>query len=154
MAFRTSGAFVWIVSASCCRSLSRLRVAHRSPGVDEAARRAAGGSTPTLHQLPWQHRQGRTERPGSDPIDAVLRDRLGASIGPAMRATAPSHAAPLTQAQIVDLAHFLRQRIEAVTRNRTLLSTLTSFSPSFLLLHNAFFPHLLSTPPSQSNLPG
>ena len=36
-----------------------------------------------------------------------------------MRATASSHAASLTQVQIVDLSHFLRQRIEAVTRNRT-----------------------------------
>jgi mono/diheme cytochrome c family protein len=36
-----------------------------------------------------------------------------------MRASASSHAASLTQAQIVDLSHFLRQRIEAVTRNRT-----------------------------------
>jgi cytochrome c oxidase cbb3-type subunit III len=50
---------------------------------------------------------------------AVLRDRLGSAIGPAMRAAAPSHPASLTTAQIVDLSHFLAQRVDAVVRNRT-----------------------------------
>jgi mono/diheme cytochrome c family protein len=49
----------------------------------------------------------------------VLRDRLGSSIGPALRATPSAHAAALTAAQVTDLAQFLRQRIEAVARNRT-----------------------------------
>jgi len=49
----------------------------------------------------------------------VLRDRLGSGIGPAMRATPASHDARLTPDQIVDLSHFLRERIEAVVRNRT-----------------------------------
>ena len=48
----------------------------------------------------------------------VLRDRLGSGIGPAMRATAASHPATLAPEQIVDLSHFLRERIEAVARNR------------------------------------
>jgi cytochrome c oxidase cbb3-type subunit 3 len=50
---------------------------------------------------------------------AVLRDRLGSHIGPAMRAAAASHQASLTAGQIVELSHFLRDRVEAVTRNRT-----------------------------------
>ncbi len=50
---------------------------------------------------------------------AVLRDRLGSHIGPAMRTTAASHTAALTAAQVVDISHFLRDRVEAVTRNRT-----------------------------------
>jgi len=50
---------------------------------------------------------------------AVLRDRLGSHIGPAMRAAAASHQAALTADQIVDVSHFLRDRVEAVTRNRT-----------------------------------
>jgi len=49
----------------------------------------------------------------------VLRDRLGSGIGPAMRATPVSHPAALTAEQILDLSHFLRERIEAVARNRT-----------------------------------
>ncbi len=50
---------------------------------------------------------------------AVLRDRLGSHIAPAMRAAPASHQASLTDGQIADLSHFLRERIEAVTRNRT-----------------------------------
>ena len=50
---------------------------------------------------------------------AVLRDRLGSHIGPAMRAAAASHTATLTAEQVIDLSHFLRDRVEAVTRNRT-----------------------------------
>jgi len=49
----------------------------------------------------------------------VLRDRLGTGVGPAMRATPGSHAATLTPDQVVDVSHFLRERIEAITRNRT-----------------------------------
>jgi mono/diheme cytochrome c family protein len=50
---------------------------------------------------------------------AVLRDRLGSHIGPAMRATPAAHQASLTAAEIVDLSHFLRDRVEAIARNRT-----------------------------------
>jgi cytochrome c oxidase cbb3-type subunit III len=50
---------------------------------------------------------------------AVLRDRLGSHIAPAMRAAAAAHQAVLTTPQLVDLSHFLRDRVEAVTRNRT-----------------------------------
>lgn len=47
----------------------------------------------------------------------VLRDRLGNLIGPAIRASA-AHQATLTQAEIVDLSHFIHQRVEAVASNR------------------------------------
>ena len=59
-----------------------------------------------------------TER-GPDLIrsTAVLRDRLGSGIGPAIRPSA-SHQAVLTDAQIVDLSHFLHQRVEAIVGNR------------------------------------
>jgi mono/diheme cytochrome c family protein len=50
---------------------------------------------------------------------AVLRDRLGSHITPAMRAASASHQASLTDEQVADLSHFLRERIEAVARNRT-----------------------------------
>lgn len=50
---------------------------------------------------------------------AVLRDRYGSHLGPAMQATPSSHAAALGAEQVVDLSHFLRQRIEAIARNRT-----------------------------------
>jgi mono/diheme cytochrome c family protein len=47
----------------------------------------------------------------------VLRDRLGNGIGPAIR-TSATHQATLTQAEIVDLSHFLHQRVEAIVSNR------------------------------------
>jgi cytochrome c oxidase cbb3-type subunit 3 len=49
----------------------------------------------------------------------VLRDRLGNGIGPAIKKGA--HRDPistLTEAQIVDLSHFIHQRVEAVASNR------------------------------------
>jgi len=47
----------------------------------------------------------------------VLHDRLGNEIGPAMK-TLASHPRDLTQAQVVDLSHFLHQRIETTSSNR------------------------------------
>jgi mono/diheme cytochrome c family protein len=47
----------------------------------------------------------------------VMRDRLGNGIGPAVRKSA-AHQAALTEAQVVDLSHFLHQRIESVATNR------------------------------------
>jgi cytochrome c oxidase cbb3-type subunit III len=47
----------------------------------------------------------------------VLRDRLGNGIGPAIRKGGP-HQASLTDAQIVDLSHFIHQRVESIASNR------------------------------------
>jgi mono/diheme cytochrome c family protein len=47
----------------------------------------------------------------------VLRDRLGDGIGPAVRSLS-EHPAELTGAQIVDLSHFLHERIESIATNR------------------------------------
>ena len=47
----------------------------------------------------------------------VLRDRLGNGIGPAIRKGA-DHQATLTDAQVVDLSHFLHQRVESTASNR------------------------------------
>ena len=60
-----------------------------------------------------------TER-GPDLIRSVivLRDRLGNGIGPAIKPSA-SHQAVLTGEQVVDLSHFLHQRIESIASNRT-----------------------------------
>jgi len=58
-----------------------------------------------------------TER-GPDLIRSivVLRDRMGNGIGPALKSAA--HQARLTNEQIVDLSHFLHQRIESIASNR------------------------------------
>lgn len=47
----------------------------------------------------------------------VLRDRLGSGIGPALRPSA-THQAELAEAQVVDLSHFLHQRVESIAVNR------------------------------------
>lgn len=47
----------------------------------------------------------------------VLRDRLGNGIGPAIR-KGGAHPATLTDAQVVDLSHFIHQRVEAIASNR------------------------------------
>ena len=47
----------------------------------------------------------------------VLRDRLGNGIGPAVRPGGP-HQTRLTDAQVVDLSHFLHQRVESIASNR------------------------------------
>jgi cytochrome c oxidase cbb3-type subunit III len=52
----------------------------------------------------------------------VLRDRLGNGIGPAIRKN--PHQATLTDTQIVDLSHFLHQRVESVASNRNARETL------------------------------
>ena len=59
-----------------------------------------------------------TER-GPDLIRSavVLRDRLGNGIGPAIRPSA-THTSVLTGPQIVDLSHFIHQRVEAIATNR------------------------------------
>ena len=121
MPSRSSRAFVWAIFVVL---LSVVLAAQggptdRPPLDDAAAARGRG-----LYAQHCINCHGSTAKGGPNGPDlirstAVLRDRLGASLGPAMQAKASSHSASLTPAQIVDLSHFLRQRIEAVTRNRT-----------------------------------
>jgi len=64
---------------------------------------------------------GSTIKGGDDGPDlirsaVVLRDRLGNGIGPALKKS--PHRAILTDAQIVDLSHFIHQRVEATASNR------------------------------------
>ena len=47
----------------------------------------------------------------------VLRDRLGNGIGPAIKPSA-NHQATLSATEIVELSHFLHQRVEATATNR------------------------------------
>ncbi|MEP7354985.1 MAG: c-type cytochrome [Acidobacteriota bacterium] len=47
----------------------------------------------------------------------VLRDRLGNEIGPALRRL-PGHKGDLTNPQVVDLTHFLKDQVEKTAKNR------------------------------------
>ena len=117
MRSRFNGTLVWLAFVT---SLGAQGGPTDRPPLDEAAA-ARGRAVYAQHCI---NCHGSTVKGGPNGPDlirstAVLRDRLGASISPAMRATATSHTASLTPAQVVDLSHFLRQRVEAVTRNRT-----------------------------------
>lgn len=56
----------------------------------------------------------------------VLRDRLGNGIGPAVQKgpAHQTHQGKLTDAQVVDLSHFLHQRVESIASNRNPRGTL------------------------------
>jgi len=47
----------------------------------------------------------------------VLRDRLGSEIGPALKKLT-NHQTDLTNAQVADLTHFLKDQVEATAKNR------------------------------------
>ena len=47
----------------------------------------------------------------------VLRDRLGNEIGPALKKL-PNHKADLTQAELTDITHFLKQEVEYTAKDR------------------------------------
>jgi mono/diheme cytochrome c family protein len=61
--------------------------------------------------------QGTDQGPDLVRSVTVLHDTLGSEIGPALK-TLPNHKADLAQAEIADLSHFLKQRIEYVIQNR------------------------------------
>jgi cytochrome c oxidase cbb3-type subunit III len=121
MPSRISGTFIPIVASALLPvALAAQGGPTDRPPVDEAAAARGRG----LYAQHCINCHGSTAKGGPNGPDlirstAVLRDRLGASLGPAMRASASSHTASLTQAQVIDLSHFLRQRVDAVTRNRT-----------------------------------
>lgn len=61
--------------------------------------------------------KGTSNGPDLIRSDLVLRDRLGSDIGPALKRL-PGHDVPITQAQLVDLTHFLKEQVEATAKNR------------------------------------
>jgi hypothetical protein len=72
-----------------------------------------------VHQLPGQYGEGRAERTRSDPVDGGTPRSIRQPARSGHARGIGTHQAALTAQQIVDLSHFLRERIEAVARNRT-----------------------------------
>ena len=112
------GSGIWVLG--CCAAIEAQGGPTDRQKVDPAA--AARGRAVYAAQCINCH--GSTAKGGPNGPDlirstAVLRDRLGSHIEPALRAAAAAHQATLTAAQLVDVSHFLRDRVEAVTRNRT-----------------------------------
>jgi mono/diheme cytochrome c family protein len=67
--------------------------------------------------------QAKGTEQGPDLIRSplVLRDRLGDQIAPALKKLA-NHKSDLTNAQVADLTHFLKDQIEATAKNRNPVS--------------------------------
>jgi len=83
---------------------------------------AAAGRGRLLYTQYCINCHGSTAKGGDQGPDlirssVVLRDRLGNAIGPAI-AKSSSHQAALSEAQVLDLSHFLHQRVESIASNR------------------------------------
>lgn len=61
--------------------------------------------------------KGTSNGPDLIRSDVVQRDRLGDEIGPALKRL-PGHDTGITQAQLIDLTHFLKEQIEATAKDR------------------------------------
>jgi cytochrome c2 len=61
--------------------------------------------------------KGTEEAPDLIRSPLVLRDRLGSELGPALKRL-PDHRRDLTNAQVVDMTHFLKEQIENTAKNR------------------------------------
>ena len=61
--------------------------------------------------------RGTEQGPDLIRSSIVLRDRLGDQIGPALKKLA-NHPTDLTNTQVADLTHFLKDQIEATVKNR------------------------------------
>jgi mono/diheme cytochrome c family protein len=95
--------------------------------IDEAAA-TRGRAVYAQHCINCHGSTAKGSDRGPDLIRSVvvLRDRLGSGIGPAIKPSATPlappmapHQATLTNEQVVDLSHFLHQRIESIASNRT-----------------------------------
>jgi cytochrome c oxidase cbb3-type subunit III len=87
--------------------------------VVDAAAATRGRAVYAQHCINCHGSAAKGTEKGPDLIrsSVVLRDRLGNGIGPAIRKSA-THQADLTDAQVLELSHFLHQRIEAIATNR------------------------------------
>lgn len=86
----------------------------------DAAAADRGALAYTQHCINCHGSAAKGTAQGPDLIRSVivLRDRLGNGIGPAIRPSV-AHEAALTDAQVVDLSHFLHRRIELTATNRS-----------------------------------
>jgi hypothetical protein len=98
--------------------------------IDEAAA-ARGRAVYEQHCINCHGSTGKGSDRGPDLIRSlvVLRDRLGSAIGPALVPSAV-HRAKLTGAQVVDLSHFLHQRIESIVSNRKARAPIDVLTPT------------------------
>jgi mono/diheme cytochrome c family protein len=108
----------WLVAPTIVVSLAAQGGPYERQKVDPAAA-TRGRAVYAQHCINCHGSTAKGTDRGPDLIRSpiVLRDRLGNGIGPAVKKSA-THQAELTQAQVVDLSHFLHQRIESIATNR------------------------------------
>jgi mono/diheme cytochrome c family protein len=102
----------------CCGSLWGQAGPYVRQEVDQAAA-ARGRQVYTQFCINCHGALAKGTEQGPDLIRSpiVLRDRLGNQIGPALKKLA-DHKTDLTNAQVADLTHFLKDQIEATAKNR------------------------------------
>ena len=107
---------VWLIVASV--SLAAQGGPYERQKIDEAAA-TRGRAVYAQHCINCHGSAAKGTERGPDLIRSVilLRDRLGNGIGPAIKPSS-SHQATLTSEQVVELSHFLHQRIELTASNR------------------------------------
>jgi mono/diheme cytochrome c family protein len=109
------GASVFLVAAAA------LAAAQGGPYERQKVDAAAATRGRALYAQHCINCHGSTAKGGERGPDlirslVVLRDRQGNAIGPAL--TSSSHQARLTETEVVDLSHFLHQRVESTASNR------------------------------------
>jgi mono/diheme cytochrome c family protein len=109
---------IFVVVALAQASLAAQGGPYERQKIDEAAA-TRGRAVYAQHCINCHGSTAKGSERGPDLIRSVvvLRDRLGNGIGPAIKPSA-THQAALTNAQVVDLSHFLHQRIESIASNR------------------------------------
>ena len=109
---------VLALGSFCCGSLWGQAGPYQRQEVDNAAA-ARGRQLYTQFCINCHGALAKGTEQGPDLVRSplVLRDRLGNEIAPALKKLA-NHKSDLTQAQVVDLTHFLKDRIEATAKNR------------------------------------
>jgi cytochrome c oxidase cbb3-type subunit III len=125
-AWRTLGVGRWglgVVVVVCAAAAARTAlIAQAGPyerqKIDEAVA-MRGRAVYAQHCINCHGSTAKGTDRGPDLIRSVvvLRDRLGNGIGPAIKPSR-SHQSKLTEAQIVDLSHYLHQRVESIASNR------------------------------------
>src|SRR5437773_4405891 len=102
----------------CCGSLWGQAGPYVRQEVDQAAA-ARGRQVYTQYCINCHGALAKGTDQGPDLLRSpvVLRDRLGNEIGPALKKL-PNHKGDLTQAQLTDITHFLKQQVEYTAKDR------------------------------------
>ena len=114
---RTAVLLLYVV-CGCSRTMWAQAGPYERQRIDDAAA-MRGRAVYAQHCINCHGSTAKGTDRGPDLIRSVvvLRDRQGRGIGPAIKPSA-THQGRLSEAQVIDLSHFLHQRIESIASNR------------------------------------